>query len=231
VPSARDRLRALIEKRFPRSRVEVVHDTRLVLAAAGLDAGVALIAGTGSVAYALSGDGLEARRGGWGWMVGDEGSGVWIAREAAGLVTRRVDDGVDLGALGAALLAACDAAEAPAMIAKLHAMHEPMAWAALATAVFETADVDAGSRDIIVRAASALADLVLPLLRVVDGPVVLAGGLLLHQPRLEEAVRKHIETRCIRLEQPPVEGAVRLAEGLLATPNPRRSLRVRGLPR
>ena len=66
VPTARDRLRALIEKRFPRCRVEVVHDTRLVLAAAGLDAGVALIAGTGSVAYALSGDGLEARRGGWG---------------------------------------------------------------------------------------------------------------------------------------------------------------------
>ena len=40
-------LQALLERRLPGARVCVVHDTRLVLAAAGLDAGIALIAGTG----------------------------------------------------------------------------------------------------------------------------------------------------------------------------------------
>jgi hypothetical protein len=44
---------------------------------------------------------------------------------------------------------------------------------------------------------------------------VLAGGLLLHQPRLEAAVRELVASRCIRLKEPPVEGAVRMAAELL----------------
>jgi hypothetical protein len=44
----------------------------------------------------------------------------------------------------------------------------------------------------------------------------LAGGLLLNQPRLEAAVRQRIPgLPVIRLEEAPVEGAVRLAEELL----------------
>jgi len=49
----------------------------------------------------------------------------------------------------------------------------------------------------------------------IDGPVVLAGGLLLHQPLLEAAVRDELALPCVRLEQPPVEGALRLAGELL----------------
>ena len=45
-------LSALLTEHFPGARVEVVHDTRIVLAAAGLDAGVVLVAGTGSYARA-----------------------------------------------------------------------------------------------------------------------------------------------------------------------------------
>lgn len=215
VPDARDRLRALIERLQPDCRVMVVHDTRLVLAAAGLEAGIVLIAGTGSVAYARTDDGREARRGGWGWMIGDEGSGVWIAREAARLVMARSDDGAALGLLGDALLEACGADEPRQLLARLHAMHEPMEWAALAGAVFATAGSDPGARDIVQRAAAELARLVAPLRALVEGPVVLAGGLLLNEPLLEEGVRRQVPARCIRLEVPPVEGAVRLAEGLL----------------
>jgi hypothetical protein len=46
----------------------------------------------------------------------------------------------------------------------------------------------------------------------IDGPVVLAGGLLLNQPMLEGAVREAVGSECRRLEEPPVAGAVRLAE-------------------
>jgi hypothetical protein len=49
----------------------------------------------------------------------------------------------------------------------------------------------------------------------IDGLVVLAGGLLLNQPKLESAMRDELAGRCIRLEVPPVHGAVRLAEELL----------------
>jgi len=45
------------------------------------DPGVILIAGTGSIAYGRNAAGEEARAGGWGWMLGDEGSAWWIGRE------------------------------------------------------------------------------------------------------------------------------------------------------
>jgi glucosamine kinase len=216
VPGARDRLRRLIERRYPDCRALVVHDARLVLAAAGVESGIALIAGTGSVAYARAADGREARRGGWGWMIGDEGAGAWMTREAARQVMARSDSGVAIGALGDALLHKAGAADPQQLIATLHGMHEAAAWAALAGAVFEAAPEDPGARAIVERAAGELAGLVSPLRKIVkDGPVVLAGGLLLHQPLLDEAVRKAIPMRCVRLEEPPVEGAVRLAEGLL----------------
>jgi len=216
VPTARARLQALLERRLPDARICIVHDTRLVLAAAGLDAGIALIAGTGAVAYARSADGHEAQRGGWGWMLGDEGSGVWITREAARLLMTRIDDGLAAGELGEALFAACHVADARQLLGSLHAMHEPKEWAALAQVVFDTASLDEGSLDIIRRAAAELTRLVVPLRRLVDGPVVLAGGLLLHQPLLESEVREMLPVQSVRLEEPPVEGAVRLAEALLA---------------
>ena len=217
VPAARARLQALIESLLPGCRATVVHDTRLVLAAAGLDAGIVLIAGTGSVAYARSADGREARRGGWGWMVGDEGSAVWVTREAARLVMQRADEGADIGALGEALMRACSAGEPVEMIEALHSMHEAARWASLARVVFETASVDSGAGDIVERAGHELARLVAPLRSLCpEGPVVLAGGLLLNERPLEDAVRRAVGMPCARLEQPPVEGAVRLAENIAA---------------
>jgi N-acetylglucosamine kinase-like BadF-type ATPase len=218
VADGRARLDALLRRLLPDSRVCVVHDARLVLAAAGLESGIALIAGTGSVAYGRTKDGREAQRGGWGWMIGDEGSGAWITREAARLVMARSDAGHELGELAEAMFAACGVGDARQLILELHARHEAREWAALATTVFETADVDAGSREVISQAGLELAKRAVEVQGALDmqEPVVLAGGLLLNEPRLEEAVRKCLpDLRCVRLEEPPVEGAVRLAEELL----------------
>jgi glucosamine kinase len=217
VPEARARLDALLRRLLPDSRVCVVHDARLVLAAAGLDAGIALIAGTGSVAYGRTADGREAQRGGWGWMIGDEGSGVWITREAARLVMARSERGDPIGKLGRALLTATGTNSARELVRDLHARREPMRWAELSGLVFEAAEHDEGARDIVRRGAAELVRLVAGIVQDlgIDGPVVVAGGLLLHQSELEQAVRAALGRDCIRLEQPPVEGAVRLAEELL----------------
>lgn len=218
VPDARDRLDGLLRRLLPGCVVSVVHDARLVLAAAGMRSGIALIAGTGSVAYGRAEDGREARRGGWGWMLGDEGGAVWITREAAREVMRRADAGEPLGALGNALMDACGAQDPLDLRERLHARREPMEWASLAPAVFACAGADAGSAAIVKRAAVALGELVRSVSSSLDldGPVVLAGGLLLNEPELESAVRAELGTRCIRLEEPPVQGAVRLAAEMLA---------------
>ena len=219
VPAGHDHLENLLRRLLPDARLAVVHDARLVLAAAGLQSGIALIAGTGSVAYGRTPDGREAQRGGWGWMIGDEGGGVWIAREAARLVTQRTDAGESMGPLGDALLESTGARDVRQLVANLHARREPMRWAVLASVVFATIDSDAGSRAIVGRAAKELAQIVEKVRTSlgVEGPVVLAGGLLLHQPRLEEALRDELGAGCLRLNAPPVEGAVRLAEELLRT--------------
>jgi glucosamine kinase len=211
---ARKRLEKLLMRLLPGTRIAVVHDSRLILAAAGLESGIALIAGTGSVAYGRAGDGREIRIGGWGWLLGDEGSAVWLAREAAREVMRRADAGEPAGRLGEALLEAARARNASELTGRLHRFREPRPWAQLAHVVFDAAGDDAGARGLIELAADALAALVKRVQERLsyEGPVVLAGGLLLHQAHLESAVRHRLGSIVVRLEEPPVAGAVKLAE-------------------
>jgi N-acetylglucosamine kinase-like BadF-type ATPase len=218
VPAARARLRSVLAALLPGTVVEVVHDARLVLAAAGLAHGIALIAGTGSVAYGRDSSGREARAGGWGWLLGDDGSGAWIVREAAREVLRRADAGEAAGPLGTGLPGALGASEAVELTGGLHRLREPRRWAALAGAVFAAAPADPAAAALVARAGAALAELV----EVVRGrlpnvgAVVLAGGLLLNQPLLEAAVREHLAGEVVRLAEPPVAGAVRLAAAAAA---------------
>ncbi|HKV86716.1 MAG TPA: BadF/BadG/BcrA/BcrD ATPase family protein [Candidatus Dormibacteraeota bacterium] len=221
VPGAGDRLTMIIRGLLPDARVKVVHDAYLVLAAADLAVGTAIIAGTGSVAFGRDARGVELRAGGWGWLLGDEGSGVWIAREAAREVLRRVDDGQEPGLLTTALMKAC-AVDDPLEIRRvLQKMLEPEQWASLAPVVFEVAASDSGAAGVLSRAAGALSDLALSVHARLGkpGPIVLAGGLLRHQPILERALRSRLEphaTHLMRLDAPAVSGAVRLAEQLAA---------------
>ncbi len=213
VPAGRERLERILSALLPDCRITVVHDARLVLAAAGFESGIALISGTGSVAYGRDSGGREVRAGGWGWLVGDDGSAAWLAREAAREVMLRSDSGEPLGSLGESMLGAVKARGITDLMGRLSALNEPRKWAALAGIVFEAASNDAGAASLVERTASALADLV-GLVRKqlsLDGPLVLAGGQLLNQPRLESAVRKRLGT-ATRLQEPPVAGAVRLAE-------------------
>ncbi len=47
-----------------------------------LGEGIFLYAGTGSIAIHISEEGETSRAGGWGYLLGDEGAGYWIGREA-----------------------------------------------------------------------------------------------------------------------------------------------------
>jgi N-acetylglucosamine kinase-like BadF-type ATPase len=73
----------------------VLHDTTIAHAGAlGDEPGIVVIAGTGSVA--LGNDetgGAYIRAGGWGYFFGDEGSALWIARQALRQAMLREDRG------------------------------------------------------------------------------------------------------------------------------------------
>lgn len=65
-------------------RTEVVGDFEIAHAAAfGRGPGVLLVASTGSIAFARGAGGKARRAGGLGPLLGDEGSGFWLGREAS----------------------------------------------------------------------------------------------------------------------------------------------------
>lgn len=68
--------------------------------AAGLDMadGIAIIAGTGSIALGVRA-GRQVRCGGWDYEIGDEGSGGWMGREVLRAFTRQADGRDARGAL------------------------------------------------------------------------------------------------------------------------------------
>jgi glucosamine kinase len=84
--------RACLESLLPETRVLVETDAFITyVGAIGIQPGVLLIAGTGSIALARKNDGTMIRVGGWGSMFGDEGSGFWIGREAISAALRAND--------------------------------------------------------------------------------------------------------------------------------------------
>jgi len=85
-------VRAIMRRLGFRSHTLIVNDALVALVAgAGNEPGVVLIAGTGSIAYGVNQAGYAARSGGWGYVLGDEGSGYWIGRQALTAVVRAAD--------------------------------------------------------------------------------------------------------------------------------------------
>jgi glucosamine kinase len=213
---AREQLSTLLSELVPGARVSVVNDGRLPLAAAGLSAGVVLIAGTGSIAYGRAAGGEEARAGGWGHLLGDEGSGYGTVREAIRSMLYARDEARPLSPVHVALLEAAGCEDPLDLVHRFHERKEPDRWAALSGVVFDAAGADPEAARIIEEGA---AELAASAQRVRDRlgqtlPVVLAGGLLLGQPTLEAAVRRRLAGTVIRLEARPVDGALRLAREL-----------------
>lgn len=201
----------------------VVGDAQLLVPAAGLDKGVGLVAGTGSVAVGRLPDGTPVQVGGWGAVLGDEGGAAGLVREAARAVWAAHDRGERPDALALGLIAALDVPEVPALGAALESATDVSAeWGRHAPVVFAAAaDGSALARTVIDEAGWALAALVTRLADrgVAVDDVVVAGGTVLSQPGLFDAFSVALaETlptaRARPLRVPPVEGAVALARSL-----------------
>jgi N-acetylglucosamine kinase-like BadF-type ATPase len=85
-------MREALDRALRVKKLQLTTDARAALAGA-LDAGpgVVVIAGTGSIAFGINSQGQEARSGGWGYALGDEGSGYDIASRALRAVVASFD--------------------------------------------------------------------------------------------------------------------------------------------
>lgn len=91
-PQDAEAVRGIMERIGSKARTLVVNDALVALAAgAGDEPGVVIISGTGSIAYGRNPAGRAARAGGWGYLLGDEGSGFWIGRRALSAIVRAAD--------------------------------------------------------------------------------------------------------------------------------------------
>ncbi|MFI6282934.1 N-acetylglucosamine kinase [Streptomyces sp. NPDC050988] len=201
----------------------VVGDAELLVPAAGLDKGVGLVAGTGSVAVGRLPGGDTVQVGGWGAVLGDEGGSAGLVREAARALWAAHDRGDPPDALAARLIAAFGVPEVPALGAALESATQPSAeWGRHAPSVFAAAeDGSPLARRVIAEGGRALASLVVRLAGrgVPVDDVVVAGSTVLVQPALYEAFTDALaealpSARPRPLRVPPVEGAVALARSL-----------------
>jgi len=85
-------LQGAMRKILPKGNFRISTDAQIALTAAfDHETGIVLIAGTGSVAFGRNSEGHEARAGGWGHILGDEGSGYSVVRFAMRAVMKAWD--------------------------------------------------------------------------------------------------------------------------------------------
>ncbi len=200
------------------TRTIVTGDLDIALEAAfGSGPGIVLVSGTGSVAMARTPAGALHRQGGYGWQMGDEGSGYALGRAALLAVGRARDGRGDATALSAELLAHAPPKTFDELV-RWSGAAEPGEIATLAPLVFGCAAAgDAVARHLVESAANDLAGLVTPLVALFGTrgtvQVALAGGNLAPERGLREPVLARLK-RAHRLAV--LEAALDPAEGALS---------------
>jgi N-acetylglucosamine kinase-like BadF-type ATPase len=207
-----------------KTRTLVVNDALVALVAgAGEEPGVVIVAGTGSIAYGRDGDGRAARSGGWGYVLGDEGGGFWIGRSALNAVVRQFDGRGPRTVLTEMVLESMRLESPTELVHAVYAggLHR-YAIASIAPVVQRAAEAgDAVAADIVSRAAIELAAAATSVITKLEMrgevfPTLLAGGVFRGVPALVAQVASLLGEAAPRsdvrpLDVEPAIGAVRLA--------------------
>ncbi len=205
-------------------RVHVVHDGVIALQSAfGDGAGIVLLAGTGSIAWARLPGGATVRVGGLGAALGDQGSGYDLGRGALRAAGLALDGLGPRTALAARLLRTLHLAGLDDLVAWTAGASVPTVAALAADVLAEATQGDPVATALVEAGADALAcHVVAVAARLPKGaraPVALGGGLLARSEEYRQRVIARILADVPRAEVRPatvdaVLGAVHLARTL-----------------
>lgn len=217
-------VRAIMRRIGHQSRVLVVNDALVALVAGARDSpGIVIVAGTGSIVYGRNANFDAARAGGWGHIIGDEGSGYWIGREALAAIMRAVDGRGPATRLVEDVLAHFaieDTSELPPIV---YDREWPRASVAALGPIVQSASQrgDAVATRILERAAEELVTAAGSVAEQLEMrgdafPFVLAGGVFRVVPWLAEELSRRLVEVAPRsdvrlLDEEPARGAVELA--------------------
>jgi len=197
--------------------VEVVHDACIALDAAfGSESGLVIIAGTGSVVFARAHNGTTCRVGGWGYLLGDAGSGYAVGRAGLRAVAAAFDGGEDTS-IRTRVDEQYDIGGREALIREVY--QDDLVVQNVAPLVIEAAaDGDPVATDIL---RSQVADLVRQVEWLLDGTdgiaprIALLGGMFrnkVYAQALRRALRDRVPNWSVEiLRHEPVVGALRRA--------------------
>jgi N-acetylglucosamine kinase-like BadF-type ATPase len=226
--AAREQIRAAITawaaQRELAATVDVVRDVELPLAAAAPDgAGIALISGTGSVAFGRNLRGETARVGGWGYLLGDLGSAYAIGRVGIEEACRAAD-GCRMPTLLTQKIPQYFGVDSMRDVADLiYASPDPrQTIARVAPVVFAASELgDVLSQKSLDAARSVLVDMVCVLaeeLELAGQPftLALAGSVLINEPSFAQGIVAGVADICNTPLRPvlvpePAIGAVQMA--------------------
>jgi N-acetylglucosamine kinase-like BadF-type ATPase len=203
----------------------LTHDAHIALVGGtGKQEGVIVISGTGAIVYGINVDGKEARASGWGYLLGDEGSGYDIAIKGLRAIARAADGRGDRTELTDQILNTLELNEPTELIRWAHAASRDTI-AQLAEVVFDTArTADVVAECIVNEAADELvcaATSVIEQLKFTEPfDIVLSGGNLIHQTMFADKLRHRFARiqpgASVQLpKHEPAYGAVLLAQASL----------------
>jgi N-acetylglucosamine kinase-like BadF-type ATPase len=208
-----------------KARTLVVNDALVALeAGAPGQPGVVIVSGTGSIAYGRNAANAAARAGGWGHVLGDEGSGYWIGRAALRAVLREADRRGPRTALTPLLLRHFGVSEAQSLIQEVYRGNlRPAAIGSLAACVQSAfSEGDPVGVGILRAAADELEASGLSVARRLGlireaFPFILSGGIFRAVPWLREELERRLPvaspgSTARWLNREPAAGAVALAQ-------------------
>lgn len=219
--NGRLRIQEMLAPLFTQATVEVQHDGYNALFAGTLgQSGVVQIAGTGSLTFGVNEQDEAARAGGWGYLIGDEGSGYALGRDALSAVAKAADGWGESTLLTRYLLNHFEVSEPHELIPHIYSQEHPRHHIAeLSRYVTEAAlHNDLVAQVIIQKAGKELADQIIAVIKRLwrdtetPVPVVLTGGVFsiadLFLPSIEQTFdQQKIKARLIQPELSPLGGA------------------------
>lgn len=202
---------AFVERNIGFARLAAETDSfTMLLGAHGGKPGAIVAAGTGSIGEVLRADGSRFTAGGWGFPVGDEGSGAWLGLHAVRVAQCAIDGRIAPGPLAQRVFGVCgrdrDSVQAWCDQAG------QFAYAQLAPAVFDTEQTDPSAAHLLGHAVNALDNIAAAIDPQGALPLAVCGSV---GKRLAARLSLAARSRLVDAADGPAAGALTLIRQLV----------------